>query len=183
MIKNYKLFKESLLNHLEGPSEEEIWNNIKDTSLSNILLKSLSVGYFPGIIYALNNGFIISTQSLSRPQINNLLKILYENGEKDIIYNYIEKLGKYDSFRYLYSCMYGYLNGVKEWFKNKVNLENDNYTGLELAIKYNQQEIVEYIINHFESTQYAYEWESRAKNYASKYNNREVLDFFLYRGY
>ncbi len=181
MIKKYKIFKESLLNHLEGPSEEEIWNNIKDTSPYNILLKSLGMNYFYGVKYALNKN--ISLEGLGRSTIGKLLNILYENGEKDIVYKYINNIGKLDSYRYFYSCMYGYLDGVKDWFSNPVNINRNNYNGLELAIKYNQQEIVEYIINRFESTQYAYEWESRAKDYAYRYNNRGVLDFFLYRGY
>ena len=28
MIKNYKLFTESLLNNLEGPSADEVWKNL-----------------------------------------------------------------------------------------------------------------------------------------------------------
>ena len=41
MIKKYKQYiKESLLNKLEGPTEEEIFNSVKDLNPDEMLLKA-----------------------------------------------------------------------------------------------------------------------------------------------
>ena len=56
MIKNYKQFNESLRDKLVGPSEDEIWNNIKDLSPDKILKKCSKIGFFKGVEIALERG-------------------------------------------------------------------------------------------------------------------------------
>ena len=67
MIKNYKLFKESLLNKLEGPNEEEIWNNIKEMKPEQMIYKSIQSGLIKGVKLAikqqpdlLNHKFVLN---------------------------------------------------------------------------------------------------------------------------
>ena len=53
MIKNYNQFNESLLDKLEGPSREEIINNI---SINDFLYKSCVNSEYDDVKFALNNG-------------------------------------------------------------------------------------------------------------------------------
>lgn len=63
---------------------------------------------------------------------------------------------------------------------HKINGIDDFYS-LKLAIKYNHLNIVKYLIERFSSTENAYKWEKAAKDYANEFNNREVLNYLLYR--
>ena len=56
MINSYKIFKESLLDKLEGPSEEEFFDYIKDFKPNDILIKSIDIKFKRGIEYAIENG-------------------------------------------------------------------------------------------------------------------------------
>ena len=56
IIKNFKLFKESLLTKLEGPTEEEIWDNLNHLSPDMLLDKSIKIDFLKGIKYAIDNG-------------------------------------------------------------------------------------------------------------------------------
>lgn len=55
VIKNYKLFTESLLNKLEGPSSEELLNNLKKLDSKEVFLKSIELNFDLGIKYAVEN--------------------------------------------------------------------------------------------------------------------------------
>ena len=55
MIKKYKIFKESLLNKLEGPNEEEVLDSLKDNP-DKLLKVSLDLNFIKGINFALENG-------------------------------------------------------------------------------------------------------------------------------
>jgi len=183
MIKKYKQFNEGILDKLTGPSEEEFWNNIKGLHPTEKLRKSIGAEYLYGINYALNHGAELNQLGIFL--IRKLLRILNNNDEKELLFKCIEDY--YDdkndkTYYYLFSCMYGYLNGVKNGI-SKVLIKSNYFSGLELAIKFNRLNIVDFLITKFESTSTAYDWESKAKEYAEKYNNREVLDYFLKRGY
>jgi len=56
MIKNYKQFNEGIKSLLVGPSEEEIWNNIKDLSPEALLIKSCKSGLLIGVKFAIEKG-------------------------------------------------------------------------------------------------------------------------------
>ena len=54
MIKSFKLYKESLLNKLEGPSDQEVIDILKKKYEKNgMLYKSVQDQFLPGIKYAL----------------------------------------------------------------------------------------------------------------------------------
>ena len=57
MIKNYKQHvKESLLDKLKGPTEEDIWNLIKNCDPDSMLVKSCEIGYLQGVKKSLEIG-------------------------------------------------------------------------------------------------------------------------------
>jgi len=55
MIKNYKKFNEGLLDKLQGPTQEEIFNNLKNNP-TKLLKYSIDNKFEEGIKYALKNG-------------------------------------------------------------------------------------------------------------------------------
>lgn len=54
MIKNYKQYNEGMKHLLVGPTEEEIWDNIKDSKPSELLIKSVQSGIIKGVIISLD---------------------------------------------------------------------------------------------------------------------------------
>ena len=56
MITKYNLYKESLLNKIKGPSEEEVYNNLEKMSPEKMLIKSVNMEYMKGIKHAINLG-------------------------------------------------------------------------------------------------------------------------------
>jgi len=56
MITNYKQFNEGVLDHLIGPTEEDVLNNMKDVSANDILNKSVVDNFILGVKYALKKG-------------------------------------------------------------------------------------------------------------------------------
>ena len=55
-IKNYNQFNESLLNKLQGPSEEDVWDNYKSLKPNELLYKSAKSGFLNGVIKAIEMG-------------------------------------------------------------------------------------------------------------------------------
>lgn len=86
MIKKYNLFKESLLDKLKGPTEEDIWNLIKNYDPDSMLVKSCEIGYLQGVKKSLEMGADINydnSLSLYLAVENNhinIVKYLIENG-------------------------------------------------------------------------------------------------------
>ena len=169
---------ESLLNKIKGPSEEEIYNNLEKMSPGKMLIKSVNMEYMKGIKHAINLGANIN--ELTSTTFELLMHHLYQSNETELLYNCIEKyfIKKVNNKQYyFYSCVYGYFEGVKNALE-KYNIKpiwNDG--GLYGAIKFNNIDIVIYLLKRFESTQNAYEWENEAKEIAYKLNNRNVLDY------
>ena len=101
MIKKYKLFNESLLNKIKGPTEENIWELIKNYQPNSMLVKSCEIGYLKGVQYAIEHDANINYEHslpLYLAVENNyidIVKYLIENGSKlegennDIIKNAI----------------------------------------------------------------------------------------------
>lgn len=86
MIKKYNLFKESLLDKLKGPTEENIWNLIKNYDPDSMLVKSCEIGYLQGVKKSLEMGADINydnSLSLYLAVENNhinIVKYLIKNG-------------------------------------------------------------------------------------------------------
>ena len=88
MIKNYKQFNESLINKLEGPNEEQIWDYLNGLKLNpnDLLIKSSESGFLPGVKKALDNGANInySNELALYQAVSNsfydVVKYLIENG-------------------------------------------------------------------------------------------------------
>lgn len=85
MIKKYKLFKESLLDHLKGPTEEEIIKNFEDNP-DKFLEYSINNEYLRGVKIALDNG--------ADPCVDNYRLFLYKGKHKEEI---IELLFEYSN--------------------------------------------------------------------------------------
>jgi len=55
MIKKYKEFlNEGVLDNLKGPTEEEIWNEVKDLDPIDMMIKSARIDYLKGVKHALS---------------------------------------------------------------------------------------------------------------------------------
>lgn len=184
MITKFEKFNEGIKHLLVGPTEEEFWDTIKSLHPTEKLRKSISAEYLYGINYALNHGAEI--KELGHFSLKLLLRVLYDNNQTELLFKCIDDYFiKKDDYLYyfLFSCMYGYLKGVQDnIIKYKVDASYQNYNGLELAVKYNNLNIVDFLITHFGYTSSGYYWESRAKQFAEKYSNREVLDYFIKKG-
>ena len=63
MITKYNLYKESLLNKISGPSEEEVWDKIKKLNPEDMMVKSINVDLLKGVKLAINNGIDIHIQN------------------------------------------------------------------------------------------------------------------------
>lgn len=84
MIKNYKIFTESLLNKLEGPSENDLWNYVKDFNASEMLYKSIKNDFVFGIKKAIDKGAEIENDDIFIALSNysyNVVKYLKSNFE------------------------------------------------------------------------------------------------------
>lgn len=186
MIKNYKIFTESLLSKLQGPSEEEVMKNIENKWLADQLAIFINNGYMKGIlkiekmfdgdIYGYGvDGFKSFKQLLEQTHIHisdiinfpNVLEIIDKYGILEL-YN-IESVikecilnSKKDSLNYL---LKKYNNDAKITFStpnNKIYLSN--------PMLRNDFDIVEVLLNNgiFDSNPYFY------FNQAIKYGGEEM---------
>lgn len=92
IIKSYNLFKESLLTKLEGPTEEEIWDNIKNNEPNNIYAISCENSFFYGVKKALEMGVDIFAHNTK-----------YDDWGDDLSgLEYLIKNDNYDIFKYIF---------------------------------------------------------------------------------
>lgn len=182
MIKNYKIFTESLLSKLTGPSDEEFWEIIKHLPINEILKKSIKAESIKYILYALEQG--ASIKELSFFSLKKLLYLLNQNNEKDLLYDILDEYyeniyGRGDDVNtyFLFSCFYGYMKGViKSINKYKIDILTNGLQGFEFSIKYNNLEIFEFLLN---KSKYYNNYEryiiQPVLELAEKYNNEEAI--------
>jgi len=154
MIKKYNQFiNESLLDKLEGPTEEEMWENIKVLPLIQILDISIKNDFVKGLKYALerNVEFGIS--------IFNAM-ISFKSHE---CIHYIKSLGKLKTFKkpskellgfntgaFNYHIEYNYddiLDVLQILSNNDINIEFTD-KALRSAVKNGNYELVKYMLEH-----------------------------------
>lgn len=174
--------KESLLNKLEGPSDEEFWEIIKKLPINEILKKSIKAESIKYILYALEEG--ASIKELSFYSLKKLLFLLEQNNKKDLLYDILDEYyeniyGRGDDVNtyFLFSCFYGYMNGViKSINKYKIDILTNSMQGFEFAIKYNNLEILEFLLN---KSKYYNNYEryiiQPCLEFAEKYNNQDAI--------
>lgn len=76
MITKYSLFNESIKHLLKGPTEDEIFDNLKDSTPNELLRKSSKVGFLKGVNYALEKGAdLYLTDGMVLIQMVDLLKL------------------------------------------------------------------------------------------------------------
>lgn len=63
MIIKFEQYNESVKSLLVGPSEDEIWNNLKNLSPNELLKKSSEIGFLKGVEIALERGADIHIHS------------------------------------------------------------------------------------------------------------------------
>lgn len=182
VLKTYKIFKEGLLNKLEGPSDEEYWEIIKNLPINEILKKSIKAESIKYILYALEEG--ASIKELSFYSLKKLLFLLEQNNKKDLLYDILDEYyeniyGRGDDVNtyFLFSCFYGYMNGViKSINKYKIDILTNSMQGFEFAIKYNNLEIFEFLLN---KSKYYNNYEryiiQPCLEFAEKYNNQDAI--------
>lgn len=174
--------KESLLNKLVGPSDEEYWEIIKNLPINEILKKSIKAESIKYILYALEEG--ASIKELSFFSLKKLLYLLNQNNEKELLYDILDEYyeniyGRGDDVNtyFLFSCFYGYMNGIiKSINKYKIDILTNSMQGFEFAIKYNNLEIFEFLLN---KSKYYNNYEryiiQPCLEFAEKYNNQDAI--------
>ena len=174
--------KESLLNKLEGPSDDEFWDFIKNLPINEILKKSIKAESIKYILYALEEG--ASIKELSFFSLKKLLSLLEQNNKKDLLYDILDEYyeniyGHGDDVNtyFLFSCFYGYMNGViKSINKYKIDILTNSMRGFEFAIKYNHLEILEFLLNKSKYLIMLGRYIIQpCLEFAEKYNNEEAI--------
>lgn len=79
MITKYSLFNESIKHLLKGPTEDEIFDNLKDSTPNELLKKSCKIGFLKGVNYALENGAdLYLTDGMVLSEMKEILKLNYD---------------------------------------------------------------------------------------------------------
>ena len=92
MIKNYKIFTESLLNKLEGPSDDELFKTYNSSNYDELLLSGIWDDNEDVVKYAIEQGVDIKQPNvLYIAVINdnlNIVRMLLDNGAEPSYNNY-----------------------------------------------------------------------------------------------
>ena len=149
MIKNYKLFKESLLDKLHGPTEEELLDNLKNMEPNKMLLKSVEVGLLKGVEYALENfqyfGSVLSNALYEAFNKNHMdiAIFLLNNGAKIIGFHTVPVIEKVSDLNRDDILELILKNGIDEYFLSQFdnilqeNAKKGHYKIISLLLKYN----------------------------------------------
>lgn len=171
MITKFKKFNEGINHLLVGPTEEEIWNDIKDLQPQDMLYKSYDIKYDKGIKYAIEQGadytkltnmfnYVVKLLNLSNEDVIEFMK-LQGNNSGDIL-----RISSYLHFKYgtdyaisngalegltpnnllIKSCKIGYLDGVKRALRKRANINANNGQPLTISETYNKYDIMKYLI-------------------------------------
>lgn len=143
MIKNYKIFTESLLSKLEGPSEEEIFNNFKDLTPDDMLYKSIDIGFSKGIKKAINFGVNID--------FNEAFCLSAESGHLDLVKFFHEKGAEVtndDNYALKYSAENGHLDVVKYLIEHGADVHANNDYALRWSANNGYLDVVKYLVEN-----------------------------------
>ena len=147
MIKKYKLFKESLLDKLQGPTEEEIRNHlngVKDIDQKlNIAIKNNIIDVIEDIV---NNNSYGEERALRDVLYYNNTTLVYYFLDKNETFNIINKNAL--NLVLIYSSEYGNFELVKFAIEKGADVNSGRSYSLRYAILNNHLEIAKYLIEN-----------------------------------
>ena len=192
MIKNYKLFKESLLNKLDGPSEEEVFNRLSKMNPIEMMFKSAEIGFLPGIKKAIDLGAkfndTISKEHYSGEWYEeNILDVISKNGHFNIfddVYKYFKKDNVKKDISLLNellinSCESGNIKLAKKILEMGAKVYTRNNSPLITASEYGHLELVKFLLDN---GAYIHANHNDALKEAIKNNHNDVVEFLLEKG-
>ena len=166
MIKKYKEhIKESLLDKLEGPSEKDFWNVVKDYNPMQLLYKSILSNYLPGIKKAIEQGAFVTSLELNDVIEHcdyDIVKYILDNFQLDTKYNFNLLLAAIrtfhnETFINLFEKNKDYYNTsiihVFDMDNNKFIDINITNNFLRLSKRFGNEEIVNYLKNNVKITE------------------------------
>ena len=142
MIKKYKIFKESLLNKLEGPSEDEVINNLSKNP-NKLLLFSCEEGLLEYVKKSLENGADIHYKK------DSAVKIVAQDGNLEILKYLISKGANFrvDSDTPMeYAAFGGHLDIIKYLVEMGVKIYFNSSKALDAAIRNGHLDVVKYLV-------------------------------------
>jgi len=176
MIKNYKKFNEGLLDKLQGPTQEEIFNNLKNNP-TKLLKYSIDNKFEEGIKYALKNGaeiyeflryinfeitdldsidYLIKEYGINTNQLTFKIKSLIDDNNdllntntfRSFIKNGLDVNFKHDFFLRV-SAYHGYVETAKLLEENGADVNTKNYMPLRLAASGGYIDVVRYCLTKY----------------------------------
>ena len=136
MITKFEKYNESLRDLMVGPTEEEVWNNIKDFPPNELLKKCIEIGFLKGIKLALKKDADI--------HINNdePLRLASENGHTEIVKLLLDKgadIHVHAEFSLQVSALNGYIDIVELLLDRGADIRKP----LETSLKFKHMHVVE----------------------------------------
>ena len=198
MIKKYIQFiKESLLNKIEGPTEEDIKKYLDGLNGFELMKKSIKVGYLPGVIRGMTDYEYIDDVLLLSLQYDFLEGVIYaleHNADKNLKININDHQLSIDEVNILGYCVYYEKKEILNYLlDNNIFSKNDMIGAKNVAIVTNNMDILDTPldpINIFlRSSAYTTSNNSNKSNLVFElnqpiqaYNNMDILDTFLNKG-
>jgi ankyrin repeat protein len=141
MIKNFYQYNESIKHLLVGPTEDEVWNSIKDLKLDKILIKSSIIGLLKGVKYAIENGVDTNIDNALWSSINHtnfeISKYLVEQGADINVDN---------GYPIKHACKVGDLDMVKFLIEHGADKNQSNGYNLVISCRNGYYDIVKYLL-------------------------------------
>lgn len=191
-MKNYKLFKESLLNKLDGPSEEEVFNRLSKMKPKNMLFKSAEIGFLPGIKKAIElgakfNDTITIEHNSGECHEEDILDVISKNGHFNIfddVYKYFKRDNVKKDISLLNellinSCESGNIKLAKKILEMGAKVYTRNNSPLITASEYGHLELVKFLLDN---GAYIHANHNDALKEAIKNNHNDVVEFLLEKG-
>jgi hypothetical protein len=135
-----KFIYEAMEDILRPKSEEEILSQLGDLNSDELLIKSLSIGFLPGVKLALKNGANIHAYH------DEALRWASRNGHKDVV-ELLLKAGvdvhADDDLALRWALLSGHKDVVELLLKNGANVHADENSALRLALEEGNKDVVE----------------------------------------
>jgi len=149
MIKKFKQYNESVKSLLVGPSEEEIWNHIKNLPSNEMLVKSCKIGFLKGVKLALDNGAFVNVWG------DEPLKYASENGHTDIVELLLDRgadVNVNNDEPLIYASNYGHTDTVKLLLDRGADVHAKNDQPLKLASSHDDTDTINLLKKYMNNT-------------------------------